>query len=248
MNYIKIYESIIQRAKDRVIVEGYKEIHHIVPRCIGGIDDATNLVALTPEEHFVCHQLLTKIHPTSKGLARAALVMSLNSNNRRPSSKLYGWIRRRYSESIRYKRESRNCLMCNIEFEALVGSKYNKNYCSQRCSIESRKKRITKQCKICDNNFEAMLYYSEQEYCGPKCANAGRMKKRITKSCLRCQKTFTVPVSLSKKKYCSKKCIHPVRITKTCLKCSKEFTVTAATNFRIYCSNICRYNKIISRE
>jgi hypothetical protein len=248
MNYIKIYESIIQRSKVRVIVEGYKEVHHIIPRCIGGLDSTDNLVALTPEEHFVCHQLLTKIHPTNKGLAQAAFIMGLNSNRQRPNSKLYGWLRKRHSEAKRYKRINKNCQVCGAMFNVLEGSKYNnKKYCSRNCAVESKKKRITKQCKVCNNNFEAMLYYSEQQYCGPKCANAGRVKKRATKSCLRCQKTFTVPVSLSKKKYCSKKCMHPIRITKTCLKCTKEFTVTAATNFRIYCSKKCCNNKIITK-
>jgi hypothetical protein len=34
-----------------------------------GSDGKKNRVDLTPEEHFVAHQLLTKIHPTVYGLA-----------------------------------------------------------------------------------------------------------------------------------------------------------------------------------
>jgi 5-methylcytosine-specific restriction endonuclease McrA len=61
MNYKKIYERIIDRARSRDLLS-YKERHHIIPRCLGGSDDISNLVDLTPEEHYVCHQLLVKIH------------------------------------------------------------------------------------------------------------------------------------------------------------------------------------------
>ena len=60
MNYEKIYNQIITWAKTRVL-DGYKEKHHIIPRCMGGTDDISNLVELTAREHFVCHWLLTKM-------------------------------------------------------------------------------------------------------------------------------------------------------------------------------------------
>lgn len=62
MNYIKIYNSLIDRAKNRTL-EGYKESHHIVPKSIGGSNAYTNLVDLTAREHFLAHWLLVKIHP-----------------------------------------------------------------------------------------------------------------------------------------------------------------------------------------
>jgi hypothetical protein len=65
MNYQKIYDAIINRAKTRAIVD-YKESHHIVPRCLGGKDIKDNLVDLTYREHYICHWLLWKIHKTSK--------------------------------------------------------------------------------------------------------------------------------------------------------------------------------------
>ncbi|XAO17074.1 homing endonuclease [Escherichia phage FL23] len=60
MNYEKIYNSLIDRARNRALT-GYKERHHIIPKCLGGSNDASNLVDLTPEEHYVAHQLLVKI-------------------------------------------------------------------------------------------------------------------------------------------------------------------------------------------
>ena len=97
MNYKRIYDSIIERAKERV-PEGYVERHHIIPRCMGGTDERENLVALTPEEHFLCHVLLVKIYPEQKGLIYAVSMMCAGHKGKRKSRKLYGWLKRRYSK------------------------------------------------------------------------------------------------------------------------------------------------------
>ena len=54
MNYEKIYNQIIERAKNRVL-EGYGEKHHIIPKCMGGKNNLDNLVNLTAREHFLSH-------------------------------------------------------------------------------------------------------------------------------------------------------------------------------------------------
>lgn len=46
MNYAAHYERLIERAKNRVL-EGYRERHHILPRCMGGTNAPDNLVDLT---------------------------------------------------------------------------------------------------------------------------------------------------------------------------------------------------------
>ena len=91
MNYTKIYNNLITRAQNRII-EGYVEVHHIVPRRLNGSNDPTNLVALTPEEHYLCHLMLVKIHPTNRKLLHAAKLMSGQNNNKK-----YGWVKRRIS-------------------------------------------------------------------------------------------------------------------------------------------------------
>ena len=60
MNYEKIYNQIIERAKSRNL-DGYSEKHHIIPKCMGGGNNKGNLVNLTAKEHFICHLLLTKM-------------------------------------------------------------------------------------------------------------------------------------------------------------------------------------------
>lgn len=61
MNYSKVYNQIIDRAKGRNLQE-YTEKHHIVPRSLGGSDDKSNLVRLTPREHLIAHMLLVQIY------------------------------------------------------------------------------------------------------------------------------------------------------------------------------------------
>ena len=101
MNYQKIYNSIVERGKNRIF-EGYIERHHIVPRCIGGTDDSSNLVNLTAEEHYVCHQLLVKIYPDEIGLVKAAMFMTASElGSKRQGNKIYGWLKRRFSEYMK---------------------------------------------------------------------------------------------------------------------------------------------------
>jgi hypothetical protein len=59
--YSKWYHKIIDNAKHRTTINGYIERHHIIPKSLGGLDGANNIVSLTAREHFVCHFLLTKM-------------------------------------------------------------------------------------------------------------------------------------------------------------------------------------------
>lgn len=95
MNYAKIYNDIIEHARANPPT-GYAESHHIIPVCLGGPDEKTNLVDLTPEQHFVCHQLLVKMHPGHLGIAAAAVMMSGRKTYGR---KHYGWVKRAMSKA-----------------------------------------------------------------------------------------------------------------------------------------------------
>lgn len=75
MNYLRIHDAIISRARTRVL-SGYKERHHVIPRCLGGTDDSDNIVELTAREHFIVHKLLCEIHPTENKLVYAYWMMS----------------------------------------------------------------------------------------------------------------------------------------------------------------------------
>ncbi len=96
MNYQKLYDSIIEKARERNI-DGYTERHHILPRCMGGTDDPDNLVTLTAREHFIVHWLLTLIHPNENSLKFAFWNMCQRGHSSgtryKPSSRIYEWSR-----------------------------------------------------------------------------------------------------------------------------------------------------------
>ena len=107
MNYNKIYTDLLERAKHRKKIAKdadnyvYYEKHHIIPKCMGGSDERSNLVYLTAEEHWLAHLLLVKMNPGVFKLVYACQAMSMSGKNNpgRVTNKLFGWIRRAYSEA-----------------------------------------------------------------------------------------------------------------------------------------------------
>lgn len=67
------------KSRQKAFSEKYFEFHHILPKSLfpNWAKRASNMVALTAREHFFCHQLLTKIYPSSK-MACAILKMMHN--------------------------------------------------------------------------------------------------------------------------------------------------------------------------
>ena len=60
--YSRIYfEFIEDRKYQKFSKDDYVEIHHIVPRSLGGTDSIDNLINLTPRDHFFAHLLLSKM-------------------------------------------------------------------------------------------------------------------------------------------------------------------------------------------
>jgi len=110
MDYKKHYDRLINKGKNRTWkMEVYKERHHIIPRCLGGTDNSENLVYLTPEEHYVAHQLLVKMYPNHTGLLFAAMQMTGHSSTRgRSNNKIYGWLRRRLQKVAKQRTGKKN--------------------------------------------------------------------------------------------------------------------------------------------
>jgi len=101
MNYQKIYNQIVERAKSENRIKSnnvYYEAHHIIPKCLGGTGSVknwksdNNIVLLTAREHFLCHWLLLEMYPDNKKLAKAFFLMcNIENNNQkryRPSSRI----------------------------------------------------------------------------------------------------------------------------------------------------------------
>lgn len=85
MNYQRIYNQIIERARLRQI-SGYTEKHHIIPRCMGGDDNKPNLVRLTAREHYIVHQLLVEIYPSEIKLKWALYLMTIGKRKHKDAN------------------------------------------------------------------------------------------------------------------------------------------------------------------
>lgn len=97
MNYQRIYTQLIQHAQMRDKPVEYTEKHHIIPRCMGGSNNADNMAVLTAREHFIAHHLLYKIYqntPFGYKMAHAFGMMSTLKLLRKLTARQYETIRR----------------------------------------------------------------------------------------------------------------------------------------------------------
>lgn len=96
MNYTRLYENLttsrqqLDRKKQK---DGMLESHHILPKSLGGSNIKSNLVLLTPREHFIAHWLLYKIYTGKEKAKMAYAFFRMCSNNpnqqRVTNSRLY---------------------------------------------------------------------------------------------------------------------------------------------------------------
>ena len=116
MNYLKIYNNIIEKYKQLNLQKKngiYLETHHIIPRCVGGKDEKLNLVNLPAREHFICHLLLPKIYKKTQFEYKLwnAINRFIHGNNMKNKIKItsnqYRIIKENYSKfcKIQYKGE-----------------------------------------------------------------------------------------------------------------------------------------------
>jgi predicted metal-dependent hydrolase len=76
-------------------VDGYAEVHHIVPRSLGGSDDADNLIRLTARQHFIAHWILARALGGSA--SRAFFMMSNFGKYGQVNSTTYQIARQEYA-------------------------------------------------------------------------------------------------------------------------------------------------------
>ena len=101
MNYQKIYDDICKRGQVRILPkEVYTETHHIIPKCLGGTNEKSNLTVLTAREHYLVHLILArKLYPKNPKLWSAMHYM----------------INRKSSHGFRYVGTSKNYEKIRIE-------------------------------------------------------------------------------------------------------------------------------------
>lgn len=102
--YEKWYNSIISKGANAKLPGN--ERHHILPKSLGGSDDASNLIYITAREHFICHWLLIKIYATGeehwKMLNALRMMRAENPNQKRYKTKItsrvYARLKEEYSK------------------------------------------------------------------------------------------------------------------------------------------------------
>src|SRR5574343_396742 len=119
MNYQRIYDSIISnailRSLNKKLLNYYTEKHHIIPRCLGGSNDKSNLVLLTGREHYLCHYLLVKIYKDNHKLIYALHRMIFSKNTIKNvgrygpklTSKEYEIIRIKHSNAVSHSQKGK---------------------------------------------------------------------------------------------------------------------------------------------
>jgi hypothetical protein len=140
MNYQKIYNLLIQKAKNRNAIDGYKESHHILPRCMGGSDEPENLVDLTAKEHFVAHFLLAKIHNNSK--LWVAVLMMKGKKGRIVNGKLYEIAKKQRSLHMKGNQNAKGAVISESTRIAVAQANKKRGFTDvmrEKCTFKNKK-------------------------------------------------------------------------------------------------------------
>jgi len=129
MDYKSIYENLLKNKSDRKKNNGvYYEKHHIIPKCIGGTDETSNLVLLTGREHYIAHRLLAKIYNEHKLICAAYYIACLDRS--RMSSRSYEEVRTAFAKSqskrMKGKRNPEESYRKGVETRKKNGYKHSK--------------------------------------------------------------------------------------------------------------------------
>lgn len=76
--YLRLYLSIIDKClniKDIDLENIYTETHHILPKCMGGTNEKSNLIKMPIRYHVMAHLVIAEVYPEIFGLQMAVLFM-----------------------------------------------------------------------------------------------------------------------------------------------------------------------------
>lgn len=142
MDYGSQYRKLIDkyRSLESEVINDYYESHHIIPRCMGGLDTIDNIVKLPPKAHFVSHHLLCKIYPDDYKLASAFNFMCCHTGSRRTlniNCKLFEAARLHFSKNHPSKRpESRERMS-----KSMIDVRKDPNYRNSHSQISISKEK-----------------------------------------------------------------------------------------------------------
>ena len=109
MNYRELYHRFLSTRPTRIRTKQRNdglETHHILPRSLGGTNQADNLIHLTPKEHWIAHRLLYKM---TEGVAKQkmayALISMIGNKGYRPTARQYAMLKQlnRYATKMMWQ-------------------------------------------------------------------------------------------------------------------------------------------------
>jgi hypothetical protein len=141
MDYKKLYDKIIENSKNKNRSKKYGifERHHIIPKCLGGTNEKSNLVLVTPREHFILHMLLWKTDKNNYKLF--APLMYFKRHKHVKSARAYEKIREEHTKFMHLQNPSKTLNDTSKKSK----SEKLKNYASNRTKIHNE--RISKSKK-----------------------------------------------------------------------------------------------------
>ena len=121
LKYRNLYLRLIDRCKNMTDDElsGYNEVHHIIPKCMGGNNNTENLVKMPVRYHIMAHIVLAEAFPDISGL-RYAIFRFLNGNK--------GVIQSNRREAIDRHFSTRSISRLKEEFVKSISGKNSPGY------------------------------------------------------------------------------------------------------------------------
>lgn len=96
-----LYCTIVENRRRNPLPDAeYGEIHHILPRSCGGLDEDFNLVRLLPEEHYQAHCLLPYIFSEGENHEKMVYAWMMMSNLNSISLDEYADLRKEHSRIV----------------------------------------------------------------------------------------------------------------------------------------------------
>lgn len=173
MNYKRIYENIV-KSQDLSSQE-YTEVHHIIPKCMGGTNEPENLTRITARKHFLAHWLLCKIYPENVKLHQAFAMMSRSSRFHKRKLTSLEFEACRKSQSIASRERMRlNPLMKNPEIVKKISESKKGTKLSEE--VKSKISKTKSGVKTVPHSEQTKLKQSGEEYHCPTTLKTLRVK------------------------------------------------------------------------
>jgi len=172
--YTKFYYHIISNFKSDI-----GEVHHIIPKSLGGSNEDDNLVRVSPKAHFILHKLLIRMvkQDSHKAAMNYALFMMMNRNICNYTSKTYERARTEVSEQMKLNNPMHNPKV----LDKRIGQK--RSHESKKRMTEANQKRWARDarpmrnfnCPICDTPIQSRI--PTKTTCSTKCSSILQHRK-----------------------------------------------------------------------